>query len=306
MQKIKIGIPKALLYYRYKTLWEVFFNKLNCKIIESIETNKEIIQNGLKFSIDESCLASKIYIGHVSYLQDKCDYILIPRICDYGKNKKVCVKFNALYDIVRNTFPNIKLLDYNIEHTKNKKEFIGLFKLGLKITKNPIKIIYAYLKAKKQVKIKENLLTVNQNITLENKKTKILIIAHPYIIYDKYIGKPIVDYLKKLDVSVIYADRLNKKKSIKNSFQLSKQLYWIYSRELIGAIPEYINKINGIIFLTSFPCGPDSLINELLIRKIKNIPTTNIILDESSAEAGIHTRLESFIDIIKQKENKND
>ena len=306
MQKIKIGIPKALLYYRYKTLWEVFFNKLNCKIIESIETNKEIMQNGLKYSIDESCLASKIYIGHVSYLQDKCDYILIPRICDYGKNKKVCVKFNALYDIVRNTFPNIKLLDYNIEHTKNKKEFIGLFKLGLKITKNPIKIIYAYLKTKKQVKIKENLLTVNQNITLENKKNKILIIAHPYIIYDKYIGKPIVDYLKKLDVSVIYADRLNKKKSIKNSFQLSKQLYWIYSRELIGAIPEYINKINGIIFLTSFPCGPDSLINELLIRKIKNIPTTNIILDESSAEAGIHTRLESFIDIIKQKENKND
>ena len=306
MQKIKIGIPKALLYYRYKTLWEVFFNKLNCKIIESIETNKEIIQNGLKFSIDESCLASKIYIGHVSYLQDKCDYILIPRICDYGKNKKVCVKFNALYDIVRNTFPNIKLLDYNIEHTKNKKEFIELFKLGLKITKRPIKIIYAYKKEKKQVKIKDNLLTVNQNITLENKKTKILIIAHPYIIYDKYIGKPIVDYLKKLDVSVIYADRLNKKKSIKNSFQLSKQLYWIYSRELIGAIPEYINKINGIIFLTSFPCGPDSLINELLIRKIKNIPTTNIILDESSAEAGIHTRLESFIDIIKQKENKND
>lgn len=306
MQKIRIGVPKALLYYRYKTLWNSFFTILNCEIIESIDTNKEIIKDGIKYSIDESCLASKIYIGHISYLQDKCDYILIPRICDYGKNNKVCVKFNALYDIAKNTFSNIKILDYNIEHTKHKKEFKELFKLGLKITKNPIKIIYAYIKAKRQERINQNILTVNQNIVLNSKKTKILIISHPYIINDKYIGKPIIDYLKKLDVNIIYADRLNKTKAIKNSFILSKQLYWTYSRELIGSIPEYKDKIDGIIFLTSFPCGPDSLINELLIRKIKDIPITNILLDESSAEAGIHTRLESFIDIIKQKEHQNE
>ena len=53
--------------------------------------------------------------------------------------------------------------------------------------------------------------------------------------------------------------------------------------------------------MTSFPCGPDSLINELLIRKIKDIPIINIIVDEQTSEAGLHTRLESFVDIIKQK-----
>ena len=58
--------------------------------------------------------------------------------------------------------------------------------------------------------------------------------------------------------------------------------------------------------MTTFPCGPDSLVNELLIRKINNIPITNILIDESTAEAGIQTRLESFIDIIKGKKEKNE
>ena len=303
MQQIKIGIPKAFLYYRHNILWNNFFKSLNCEIIESIDTNKNILELGKSYSIDESCLASKIYIGHVAYLQNKCDYILIPRICDYGKNAKVCVKFNGIYDIIKNTFPKIKILDYNIEHTKHQKEFRGLFKLGLKFSKNPFKIIYAYYKAKQKEKVHNNILINNQNIILKSKKTKILLIGHPYIMYDKYIGTPIIEYLKKMDIDIIYADRLDKQKSINNSYQLTTKLYWKYSRELIGSIPEYKNIIKGIIFLTSFPCGPDSLINELLIRKEKEIPIINIIIDESTAEAGIHTRLESFIDIIKQKEN---
>lgn len=306
MTKPIIGIPKALLYYRYNVLWTTFFKKLNCKVITSNETNKELLKVGIEKSIDESCLASKIYIGHVSYLKDKCDYILVPRICDYGKNAKVCVKFNGMYDIIKNTFPNIKLLDYNIEKTKNNTEFKGLFKLGFKITKNPIKILYAYYTAKQKEKVNINLIINKQNIILKNKKLKILIIAHPYIVHDKLIGGPIIEFIKKQNVDILYADRTNRSKSIKNSYKLSKKLYWHYSRELIGSILEYENKINGIIFLTAFPCGPDSLINELLIRKVKNIPIINIIIDELNAETGLQTRLESFIDIIKQKEQTNE
>ena len=306
MQQIKIGIPKALLYYRYSILWNNFFETLNCKIIESIDTNKQILELGKNYSIDESCLASKIYIGHVLYLHNKCDYILIPRICDYGKNAKVCVKFNGLYDIVKNTFPYIKLIDYNIEYTKHHTEFKAMFKLGLKFSKNPIKVLYAYYKAKKKEKVHNNIIQNQQQVKIKSKKIKILVISHPYVVYDKYIGEPIINYLKVMNVDIIYADKLDKNKSIKLSYSLSKGLYWHYSRELIGAIIEYKDNIDGIIFLTSFPCGPDSLINELLIRKIKDIPITNIILDEQTAEAGIHTRLESFIDIIKQKEHYNE
>ena len=131
-KKIKVGIPRAFLYYRHNVLWKTFFENLNCNIILSPETNKEIIDLGKKYSIDESCLSSKIYMGHVAYLVDKCDYILVPRICNYGKNNNVCVRFNALYDIVKNLFPMVNVLNYNIEKTKLKGEFIGFIKMGIK------------------------------------------------------------------------------------------------------------------------------------------------------------------------------
>ena len=304
MKKTKIGIPKALLYYRYSILWKTFFTNLNCEIITSGDTNKEILELGKKYSIDESCLSSKIYIGHVANLKDKCDYILIPRVENYGKGEKVCVKFNAIYDIVKNLFPNLKILNYNIEKNKNPFTLISFLKLGLKINKNPFKIIKSYLLAKKAYnKTKKNL--ENEQIKkLKSNKIKILIVSHPYNIHDNYIGNPIKEKLKEMNIELLYADRDNPKISRMYAEILSPTLYWTYSKELIGTIPYYQHSIDGIIFLTSFPCGPDSLVNELLLRKINDIPMTNILIDELSASAGLETRLESFVDIIKERRDK--
>lgn len=305
-KKIKVGIPRAFLYYRHSVLWKEFFEKLNCNIIISPETNKEIIELGKKYSIDESCLSSKMYMGHVAYLSDKCDYVLVPRICDYGKNNNVCVKFNALYDIAKNLFPTVNILNYNIEKTKLKFEFTGFVKMGLILNKNIFKVIYSYIFAKLKEKKHNEYLINQQKQVLNNNKIKILIVAHPYNIYDKYIGEPIIRFLKNMNVEIICADLLDRKKAIKYSYQLTNTLYWTYSKELVGAVNYYKDKVDGIIFITSFPCGPDSLVNELLIRKLKNIPITNILIDELTAEAGLITRLESFIDIIKGKKEKND
>jgi len=305
-KKIKVGIPRAFLYYRYNILWKTFFEKLNCNVILSPDTNKEIIDLGKNYSIDESCLSSKIYMGHVSYLIDKCDYILIPRICDYGKNNNVCVKFCGLYDIVKNTFPMTKILNYNIEYTKHQGEFLGFIKMGLEINKNIFKVIYAYSVAKRKEK-KHNIMLKNGQVNiLKNNRLKILIVSHPYNIYDKYIGEPIIKFLKSMDIDLLYADLLDRKTAIDYSYELSDTLYWLYSKELVGAVNYYKEAVDGMIFITSFPCGPDSLVNELLIRKIKNVPIANILIDEATSETGLITRLESFVDIIKGKKDIND
>ena len=67
MKKIKIGIPRALLYYRYGVLWKYFLKKLGLNVILSPETNQTILDLGINNSIDESCLSSKIYLGHALY-----------------------------------------------------------------------------------------------------------------------------------------------------------------------------------------------------------------------------------------------
>ena len=304
MKKITIGIPKAYLYYRYHILWENFFSNLGCKVLISSSTTKETIEQGKRLSIDESCLSSKIYLGHVASLQKKCDYILVPRVYNYGKNEQVCVKFNATYDIIKNLFPDTKILDYNVELTKQPFKIITYFNLGLKITKNPFRIITSYLKAKKcDAKYwKEQLQLQTQK--LNTSKPKILLVSHPYNVYDNYIGIPIIKKLEQMGIEIIYANLLNHKIAKMYAKNLSPTLYWTYSKELIGAIEYYQYSVDGIIFLTTFPCGPDSLVNELMLRKISNLPVTNILVDEQTSTTGLETRIESFIDIINERRKK--
>lgn len=304
-KNIKIGIPRAFLYFKYKYLWETFFKELKCEILISPETNKQILKDGINNSIDESCLSAKIYMGHVHFLIDKVDYVLIPRIVNFGHNEVVCTKFNAMYDIVNNTFKNIKILDYNIDVKEKQREFKGFMKMGKVLGKDPITVLKAYLKAKRIHNYYEQKKSEKQDQLLNNtNKLKILIVSHPYNIYDKLLGYPIIKYLESFDVVPIYADLADKEETIEKSKIISKSLYWIYNKELIGAIEYYKNKVDGIIFMSTFPCGPDSLVTELCLRKIKGIPMTNIILDELQGEAGLHTRIESFIDIIREKKNR--
>ena len=300
-KRIKIGIPRAFLYYRNYILWKTFFEGLGCTLVLSPITNKAIIEDGKSLSVDESCLPSKIYLGHIKYLSSKCDYILVPRMCNYGRGRRMCMKFYGMYDVVRNLFPDVKILDYDIDHLKFKYEFIEFVKMGFRINKNIFKIIYYYFKGKYKERKNNCSLIRNQINILKSNRLKILIVAHPYVIYDEYLGDTIRKYFKDNEIDILYSDRLDRKESICYAEEFSNTLYFLYSKEIIGSVFYYKGAIDGIIFISSFPCGPDSLVNELAIRRIGEIPSINIVLDESSADSGLITRLESFVDIIKAR-----
>lgn len=299
MNDIKIGIPKALLYYKYGDLWCNFFNELGYTVVCSPDTNNEILEFGKNLSVDENCLSLKIFIGHVHYLVDKADYILIPRIRCVKKKEKLCIAYNALYDIINNTFnANIIVFDIDVEAgLTEKKAFINM---GKKLGNKMFEIIKAYKRAKRIEKRSKMYRYMRQAELFNNNKPKILLISHSYNSYDAFVAGPIVKCLNELGVEVIYADVFNEKE-IKNKYkEISTSIYWTYNKELFGSIVCYKDKVDGIILLSSFPCGPDSLTNEICMRKLK-LPIINIIVDELSNDAGMQTRIESFIDIISEK-----
>ncbi len=300
---MKVGIPKAFLYYRYHTLWETFFEALNIEVVLSPDTNKEILNQGAMYAIDETCLSSKIYLGHAAYLIDKCDRLFVPRISNFGKDGILCTKFEALYDIVRNTFrdKSPKLVDYNIDVRRSKGELKAFMHLGRKLGKSRPATVRAYMLAKmaeRQAAAEE---VRTQRELLSRGGLKILIVGHPYNVYDKLIGAPVLRFLRELGAVPIIADITDRRKARERAFELTDSLPWMYNRELVGAVLEYKDAVDGIILLSAFPCGPDSLVNEILLRRIHGIPMLNLLMDSQQAEAGIETRLESFIDIIRFK-----
>lgn len=295
LNKVKVGIPKGLMYYYYDNFWKYFFDKLDIKVVYSPDTNIEILDRGSLVATDEMCLSLKVYLGHVDYLKDKCDYILVPRIEDYGVNNQTCTNFLGIYDLVNSLF-NVKLLNYNIKDNKILDELILLGK-QLNIPSNKIKESFEYANEYSN-KDKKNLENKQYEILTNNNINKVLLISHSYNTYDNLIGKPIVEMLKKYNIEVIYSDLFDDKLANSEGLGMSPNLYWKYSKESIGSISLAPN-IQGIIFLTSFPCGLDSLVNEFVMRKI-NKPYLNIIIDDISSLTGIETRIESFVDIINE------
>ena len=297
----KIGLPRSIFYYYDKDIIETFLSELKIPYIVSPHTNKKILEDGIKVSVDEMCLSLKIYLGHVFYLKDKCDYIFVPRICNLGTNDQMCTNFMSLYDIVNNLF-DTKVLNYDVDYNEKHHFKQGLYGIGKKFKKSKNQIRKAYKKAMityKQNKKRE--ISINES-NLNSAKIKILIVGHPYNVYDDFVGMDIIKYLKQNDIEVIFSDRFDGEVTSKLSKTISKELYFKFSKENIGSIVYSKDKIDGVIFLSSFPCGPDSLVTEITERSI-TIPNINLIIDDNASFAGFETRLESFIDVLKEKKN---
>lgn len=292
----RVGIPRSLFYYYYGDIWKDFFDSLKIPYIISPKTNQEIIDRGMKIANDEMCLSLKNYLGHIDYLKDKCDYILVPRISNFKNNNQTCTNFWAAYDIVKNLFP-VNLLHYNIDLEKGQTLKKGLYKIGKELNKthHQIRKAYRYAITKEKKRIKKNHI-INLN-KLKVDKTKILIVGHPYNLYDEMIGKDIIKYLIKNDIEIIYSDKFDPKVTNPLSKKLSKDLYFKYSKDGLGSIVYCKKNIDGVIFVSSFPCAPDSLANELAMRKIK-LPYLNLVIDDSTSFTGLETRLESFLDML--------
>jgi predicted nucleotide-binding protein (sugar kinase/HSP70/actin superfamily) len=300
---ITVGIPKALLYHNYHVLWEHFFYELGVDLIYSKVTDKDILSIGNSYAIDEACLSLKIYLGHVNYLVDKADFILVPRIVSLKKGDKTCTNFYALYDIVNNLFPS-KTICYNIDidnHINERKAFI---KMGKELGFSSRLSSHAYNKAKRIAKRNMKHRFIKQRKLLESSRTKILLAGHPYNLRDKMMGGIITNILEQQDVEIIYSDIYDERESREKYKAISPHLYWTFNQDIVNSILYYKDNVDGIIMLTSFPCGPDSLVNEMCLRNIDK-PIINLIIDEMSSEVGLETRVESFIDIVKERLKQN-
>jgi predicted nucleotide-binding protein (sugar kinase/HSP70/actin superfamily) len=303
-ETIAVGIPKALLYYNYHVLWEHFFYELGVDVLYSKATDKEILAIGKNYAIDEACLSLKIYFGHIAYLIDKVDYILVPRIVSLKRHDKTCTNFYAIYDIVSNLFKT-KIIHYNVDldnHISEKKAFI---KMGNELGFSNTTSAHAYIKAKRIAKRNARHRFIKQSSLLNSDRIKILLAGHPYNLRDKLLGGTVASILEELKIEVIYSDVYDDKVAKDLYKQISPHLYWTFNQEIVNSILYYKDKVDGIIMLTSFPCGPDSLVNEMCLRNI-NMPIINLIIDELSGEVGLETRIESFVDIIKARFNKHE
>jgi len=317
-----VGIPKGLLYYDFYPMWKTFFEGVGAKVVVSQDTNKKILDEGVKNCVEDACLPVKTYVGHVINLKEKdVDYIFIPRIVSVERKKYLCSKFLGLPDFIKSLIGDLPpIIDIEINYYKNNDKFTQneFIKVGRMFGKTKDQSLKAYFKATHQQKkfeslLKEGLTNLEalkvwegKNLVKEesNYDLKIAVIAHPYDIMDEYISMGIIEKLKNMGAQVYTMEMLERDLILEGVSMLSKEMFWNYERDILGAGLYFLKQknVDGVIMVSAFGCGPNSMTEELLERiykREKEVPFMLITIDEHSGEAGIMTRLEAFTDLLR-------
>jgi len=298
-----IGIPKALIYWKKPHFWESFFEGLGSKVILSPNTNKRITEEGVKASDPEACFATKVFWGHLLWLDGKVDYIFVPRLKTNEEKLEYCPRFFGIPDLSK-LLVKTKILTATFDSKKENTEKT-LEKIGKKLKINQDRIG----KAIKSAFSKERLIKEKQkkdfSRKIKTKGQKVLLISHPYNLYDDYVNVGIVNKLKKLNKEVIFIDEVPIK--VQNTGYRMQDLgypefHWEFGKEIMEKIQEILKyPISGAIEISSFLCGCDAVLKEFVEKMFRQqkIPFLYLIIDEQTADAGIQTRLEAFIDTLQ-------
>lgn len=323
---MKIGIPRALLYYYYIPFWKTFFEALDMDVYISEETNKRILNQGVKESVAEICVPIKLYVGHVLDLLEKnVDYIFIPRMVSISDGEYFCPKFMGLTDLIRNSVVGIeeKMLTCHIksetDDISDYRNYLPLME-QLGVTKGEIK--QAAKKANEEWQafrmynkmgytINESLEIIdNKQISSVKKKeknkqmVKIGLLGYVYNIYDTFVSMDITEKFRDLGVEFVTFEMLEEEEILANIQDMDKRLFWTFSNKLLGAGKQmFSDNLDGIIHMTAFGCGPDSFLSKLfeLESDRTGIPFMIVRIDEHTGENHLQTRIEAFVDMIKRK-----
>jgi predicted nucleotide-binding protein (sugar kinase/HSP70/actin superfamily) len=295
---MKVGIPKGLLYYNYKPFIHTFFEELGAELIVSSDTNKDTLNNGVKYCVDEACLPVKIFHGHVAEIKDQCDLILIPRIMQLREREFICPKFCGLPEMVMNSIPNMPKVTTEPIYAMSKERLFKWAKVvGKQVNHNNSRLNKAF-EAAVECQLKDK-----RGINDESSPMKVALTGHPYNIYDNYINMNIVKKLKKLGVGVVTEEIIDEAAKEREMGKLFKRPFWSFARDNYSftSIAAEKKLVNGIIYISSFACGIDSVVIELIKHNVEDFPLLILKVDEHTGEAGLDTRIEAFVDMLERR-----
>lgn len=160
----------------------------------------------------------------------------------------------------------------------------------------------------------------------ENSQVKLGIVGEIYTMLEPAVNKRLIEKIEKMGALV--------HNSLPLSYFIFKGLYnrgwmkrrgmdrqaWLAAREqahkyfpkeigghgnesIIHTIYYALKGFDGVIHMLPFPCMPESTVAPVLddIHRDYSIPVMRLIFDVHSGEAGLDTRLEAFVDILKRK-----
>lgn len=327
----KIGFPRTLFYFLYYPFWHTFLTNLDYEVVTSLPTSRLSLDLGVQEAVNDACLPIKLYHGHVAELKDKVDILFLPRMVSVRKldAETFCPKFLGLPDMIRNSIEELpRIIDEKVDLAHGH---FPLWKLCQRVAgqldKQGWQVWQAYRKAKKAqekyiadlsdgVSSLDALESAITGVPLPQKDTppldiNLAILGYPYLIYDSYVNVGLFEKLNQMGVKPWTVEMVPPNRLEAQGKYFSKHLFWHFSNRTMRATYYYLQekKVDGIVHVTAFGCGPDAMVDKLMELEAKNtgrVPFLTLSLDEHTGEAGVMTRIEAFVDMLRLRRREHE
>lgn len=312
-----VGIPRSLFVFGMFPMFNVFFKELGFNVLLSDQTSEKTIALGQQYSLDEACYPVKLINGHVADLvQKKVDYIFFPDLYTVNHPDSIsrqnygCAYMQLAFKVVNRAMElekkGIKLLAPSIAFSFGKEYMMKSFSsLGKELGKTSQEIAKALEKGMEafldfEKRIEENGKKVMKDIKSDEKV--FVLISKIYGVADPVLNMGISDKLMSMGYKVIPFYDLPEG-------DISKEypnMYWPFVQHILE--PIHLAKIHPNlypIYLSHHGCGPDSVTSHYIRKEMDGKPYLHIEVDEHSSYVGVITRVEAFVNSLKNIEVEN-
>ena len=306
---LKVGIPRGLMTSEYYPFYRAFFTELGLEVVLSDPTDKKCIDDGVKVVRSEPCFPFKVAHGHYLNLLEKgIDVLFAPRYIsteqpnDNLTQSQTCPYLQAAPDVIAaaiglEKYPVLRLSPslhlkpewHNVDHVMTETAQ-ALHKTPAQ-ARAALKVAWQTLREFRDWQEQRGR-EVLQN--LKPDEVAVVVVGRPYTLWDPRVNMDIAKKIQDLGMLAIPQDYLPLE-----SVDISDTWKNTYSRQIQKklAAARLIRRDVRLraIVITYFACGPDSFGNPFFKDELGE-PCYVMQLDEHTAEAGIITRLEAFLD----------
>ncbi|RLI71269.1 MAG: hypothetical protein DRP02_05270 [Candidatus Gerdarchaeota archaeon] len=297
--KGKIGIPRALLVHSLFPLYSTFFKELGYEVVLSkIDKERELMTNAA------FCFPIQILHGAVLDLIKKKDItrIFLPHVHNLPKGDKwldatFCPITQASPYFISTAFKNVDFLKPVLDYSEGYENSDALITMAVEeLNETRLQANEAYQKAvEKQLAVENQLQQMGEEIIKELQEKDeigILLVGRSYNAFPPETSLRIPKKLASMGVTVIPFDFLKKEEV--------NDIPWFfvnYAKVAINLAKKYDNLF--LLYINSFSCTIDAFSQNYVRSEMDSKPYLMLELDAHTADAGIQTRLEAFLEIIK-------
>jgi predicted CoA-substrate-specific enzyme activase len=296
--KARIGIPRALTTHSLFPLYSTFFSALGMEVVLSAVDPRGDLRSHSGF-----CLPAQIAHGAVLDLAQKDVHVVfLPQVTrmpqnEAAKDSYLCPITQAGPYFLAKAFPDTQFLAPVLD-------FTNLYATNMAMTEMAVRELgvsrelagEAWAAAMgEQTRAECALVEIgNQALAqaLATNKPAILLAGHSYNAYTPEASQSVAKKLSSMGVQVIPADCLMPVGT--------GATVWHFANQILNAAS--LAKRHPNLFLLSvsnFSCTIDAFTHSLLASELESKPYLTLEIDAHTADAGVQTRLEAFLDIVQ-------